>query len=510
MGNISPRPERPGWVDGPLAVVFLVALAARLWPVVRSAGGLRGDYGYDPSVYYTAAAEMISGRVPYRGDFLLLHPPGIIVVLAPFAAVGRLTGDSTGFLTASIAFTVIGAVNATLVADIARRTGLRPSSVLAAGLLYALWIPSVLSEYLPRLEPLNNLLYLIALAAVVRVLDGIPARGAELLAGAAMAASMSVKIWTAAPLLVVLIYLAIIGRRSAALRVGGSAVISVVAINGVFFALSPVGMFEMVVRDQLGRPRDLSTSVRLAELTGLRWLVPAASGLTLAGLVAMICAALVVLSALTWATRPLMRIFVVCLAIQLLVLALSPSYYPWYGDFVAPAGALIVAAGIDRLAEPCCVGARLPRMLVAVVAAAAATVSVVGVGELNVGIVNFPGPELGAAAAGRRCITADRPMALIRMDVLSSDLRYGCRVFVDLLGFSYHTDRGHSGTPAAEVANTAYQRELVSYLQSGQAFVMVRSSPAGGMSATTRQKLSHNPLLLRVGTIVLFGRAKSP
>ena len=382
--------------------------------------------------------------------------------------------------------------------------------MLAAGLLYALWIPSVVSEYLPRLEPLNNLLFLIALAALVRVLDGMPARGADLLAGAALAASMSVKIWTAAPLLVVLMYLAIIGRRHAALRVGASAVTTFAVINGVFFALSPVGMFEMVVRDQLGRPRDLSTSVRLAELTGLRWLVPAASGLTLAALVMVIGATLVVLSALTWNARPRTRIFVVCLAIQLLVLALSPSYYPWYGDFVAPAGALVVAGGIDRLAEASRVGSRVARVLVAVVPAAVAAVFVVGLVGLNVGVVTFPGTQLRSATAHRRCVTSDRPMALIRMNVLSSDLRRGCRVFVDLLGFSYHTDRGHSGTPAAEVANTAYQRELVSYLQSAQAFVLVRSGPAGGMSPATRLIFSDNPLLLRVGTIVVFERAKSP
>lgn len=510
MGNMSPRPARPGWRDGPLVVVFLVALGARLWPVLHSAGGFRGDYGYDPSVYYTAAAGMISGRVPYRGDFLLLHPPGVVVVLAPFAAMGRLTRDSTGFLAASIAFTVIGAANATLVAQVARRIGLRPRSVIAAGLLYALWIPSVLSEYLPRLEPLNNLLFLVASATLVRVLDGFPTRGAELLAGAALAASMSVKIWTAAPLVAIVVYLAITGRRGAALRVGGSALISVVVINGVFFALAPVGMFEMVVRDQLGRPRELSTSVRLAELTGLRWLVPAASGPTLVALIVVVCAALVVLSTLAWTTRPLIRIFVVCLAIQLLVLALSPSYYPWYGDFVAPAGALVVGTGIDRLADTRFVGERLTRMFVAVVTAAAAVVGVVEVVGLNVGVVSFPGTELAAAAAGRRCVASDRPMALIRMDVLSSDLDRGCRVLVDPLGFSYHVDRGHSGTPAAEVANTAYQQELLGYLQSGQAIVLVRSSPAGGMSAATRQILGRNRLLLRVGTIVLFGRAKSP
>ena len=39
---------------------------------------------YDDGVYYSAATALVHGQLPYR-DFLLLQPPGIAVLLAPFA-----------------------------------------------------------------------------------------------------------------------------------------------------------------------------------------------------------------------------------------------------------------------------------------------------------------------------------------------------------------------------------------------------------------------------------------
>ena len=55
-----------------------VALAVRRVPVLRG-GGLFGTMAYDDGVYFGSAIALLDGRVPYR-DFLLLHPPGILVV----------------------------------------------------------------------------------------------------------------------------------------------------------------------------------------------------------------------------------------------------------------------------------------------------------------------------------------------------------------------------------------------------------------------------------------------
>ena len=143
--------------------VFLLALAARLFLVLHS-GGFLGDYGYDGPVYYTASESLLHGRVPYR-DFVLIHPPGIMLALAPFAQLGRLTTDHTGFVTANVIFLILGAVNAALVVAVARRMGLSIRAAAAGGAFYALWSGSTGAEYLVRLEPLGNFLLLLGLFA---------------------------------------------------------------------------------------------------------------------------------------------------------------------------------------------------------------------------------------------------------------------------------------------------------------------------------------------------------
>jgi alpha-1,2-mannosyltransferase len=113
----------------PAMVVAVVALVARLAPVLRG-GGLTGVLAYDDGVYYTASDALLSGRLPYR-DYVLLHPPGITLVLAPFAAFGRIAGDPEGMATARVAFMLVGALGAVLVWRIAGRVS--PRAGLVAG-----------------------------------------------------------------------------------------------------------------------------------------------------------------------------------------------------------------------------------------------------------------------------------------------------------------------------------------------------------------------------------------
>ena len=88
--------------------------------MILRGGGLTGILAYDDGVYYSAADGLLSGRLPYR-DYLLLHPPGITLVLAPFAALGRLVGeDPVGLAAARLAFMLLGATSAVLVWAVAR------------------------------------------------------------------------------------------------------------------------------------------------------------------------------------------------------------------------------------------------------------------------------------------------------------------------------------------------------------------------------------------------------
>jgi hypothetical protein len=68
-----------------LIVAFGVALAARLVPLLRG-GGLYALGNYDDGVHFAAAMGVIHDLLPYR-DFVFLHPPGVLLALAPFADV---------------------------------------------------------------------------------------------------------------------------------------------------------------------------------------------------------------------------------------------------------------------------------------------------------------------------------------------------------------------------------------------------------------------------------------
>ena len=153
-----------------------------MWVVLRG-DGLHGLVGYDPGVYYAAAAAFVHGLRPY-GGFLLLHPPGSMLVLSPFAALGSVTSDSTGMAVARFAVILLGTLNAILVTRIAHRFGL--AAAITGGLFYALWAPVVVVENQTRLEPLGNTCLLLALLFLLR--RGRPvSAGAEVLAGLAPA-----------------------------------------------------------------------------------------------------------------------------------------------------------------------------------------------------------------------------------------------------------------------------------------------------------------------------------
>ena len=143
---------------------MLVAFVARVVPVWRG-GGLSATNGYDDGVYYAAATSFVHGQMPYR-DYVLLHPPGSVVLLAPFALLARLTSDTAGFETARVGFMVLGAVNAGLVMAIGRRFSARVAFI--AGAFYALFFPAVYVARTISLEELGTTTLLIALALVFR------------------------------------------------------------------------------------------------------------------------------------------------------------------------------------------------------------------------------------------------------------------------------------------------------------------------------------------------------
>src|SRR5687768_5367329 len=139
--NSVPRRAPGPWllVVG-LTVVFCVAFAARLIPLLRG-GGLHAMGNYDDGVHYAAAMGLVHGLLPYR-DFLLLHPPGLPLLLTPFAGLAEVLGEPDTMVVARLCWMSLGALNAVLCGLVLLPLG-RLAAVLT-GLMYAVYFGAVL------------------------------------------------------------------------------------------------------------------------------------------------------------------------------------------------------------------------------------------------------------------------------------------------------------------------------------------------------------------------------
>jgi alpha-1,2-mannosyltransferase len=477
-----------GTVIGGVAL-FVLAFGLRLGVVLASNGGAAGNFGYDPGVYYAAADALIHGRMPYT-DFVLLHPPGLMLVLTPFAALGQVTTDHAGFIVANTAFEALGAVNAVLVFRVALALGLRRRAALAGGTFYALWFGAIGAEVSARLEPLGSFAFLAGLL-VLRGGARQPLRTRRaVVAGLSFGAAISVKVWWIVPIAVVLAWLlsAPVSRR-AATRIAMGAAAAVAVIDGPFFVAAPRLMIRMVVTDQLGRPVSTAPMKRLANLTSVHGAFPALGGPAEYVAVVALAALGVAVGVLGWRTRAARMVVLVALA-QLIVLAVSPSYFGFYAGYPAAALALVIAAA----AEPAA-GSRSINQFVApaVVLVAAALTTVTLVARPITVTTRFPGARLAAGVRSIRCLMADSPMALIELDALSRDLADGCPNWIDVTGRTYDVDAPRGPGSTARSANHRWQRDVLRYLLSGDAVILIRD--ATGLSPATRRALAAHPAL---------------
>lgn len=443
----------------PATLIFGVALATRTTIVARSVG-FDAWPGYDETVYYAASSSLLHGRVPYH-DFVLLHPPVVMLALLPAALLGHLTSDHVGFMAANIGFSVIGAVNAVLVAAVAWRLGLRRGAGMVGGLLYAIWFAPAVAEYSARLEPLGNFFLLLGLLALVSALDPTRPRRRLFLAtaGALFATAASTKIWFIVPLVVALGWVLLVQRRRHdAMLMAIGAVAAGVVIDVPFLIASRGEMWSMVVTAQLERHPAASHPyvVRIADLSTAYFPRPdgVTAGIVLSAVVGT--AVLIAVLALAWRV-PAARLVVALAVAALLTLLLSPAWFEPYADFSAAPVAICAAAAAHAMPTRLRAAGWAPA-----VCAAGVTVAVL--------VQGYPamywwGPqELTAEARHARCVTSDSPAGLIALDVLDRDLHNGCPVWVDPIGRGY-LDSHQAGSTLA--TNPEWQRQVVRYLRSG-------------------------------------------
>lgn len=488
--------------------VGVLAVAVRVGTILRGGGPHALSVFYDDGVYYAAASAVAFGRMPYR-DFVLLHPPGIVWALLPFAWVGRLTTDSDGMAAARLAWAFLGGLNAALVVVVTRRFGL--VAALAGGAFYALWPTAIRVESGPLLEPLGTLALLAALA-LLSVRGVGDRRGVQVAAGAALGLALVVKIWWAVPVLIVLGYVAVRYRGRALLRVtlGAAASASVVCLP--FFLEAPGTMWRMVVLDQLGRGRVSDSALeRLSQIGGAEtFKLLGRSATQVAGTGWLVLVVLAVACALAAWGSVEGRLFAVLTVSVVAVLLTAPSFFGFYAAFAAPMVALVVPAAIHGAAQlvPGPTAYRSPRRRSAAAVAAIAGLSlVVGAVEGSAYAAGKPFPErrLQPVVASTRCVTSDSPWGLIELNALSKDFRDGCRVEIDVSGVTHdtlHLTRAN-GSEVARSGNAAWRQYLLTYLRSGGATIMMRAPSGDGTTGKERAVIDSWPVLGRAGGYVV-------
>jgi alpha-1,2-mannosyltransferase len=484
-----------------MTAVAVVAVLARAQLAVHHAG-LTGLQGYDDGVYYAGAAALVSGRMPYS-DFVFLHPPGILIALSPFAALGAVTSDPTGLAAARVAFWLIGGINAALVARVAARHG-RLAAVVG-GLCYALSYPAIFAERTPLLEPLGNTGLLIALLLLGRRGES-PSARAGYLAGAALGLTACVKIWMVVPLAVVFLWQLVERGRRSALRVALGA-IAAAAVVLLPFAGSGSALLRMVVLDQLGRPSEGAFVPRVTGITGLRPWSPLLGDLPTLGALAVVGVVGVAAVVAAWRTGGPARWYVVLLATTVLFLLVTPPYFEHYPTFAAVPWALVLAVLVGSIPVRAAAGAgrRIARPRRAMALALSVGLVALWAPTLRLGVGEpFPRAPLAAAVAHRPCVVSDVPTALAAMDVLTRDLRRGCPPVVDVLGPSYDrlAVKGPGTLPDQRTADPRWQQHLATFLPSGSA-MLVLDPEVTGVNATTMSRLSRLPVLAEVDGVVL-------
>lgn len=465
-----PGRSRSRWLM--LACVGLISFSVR-FTASMVGGGFATNGIYDDGVYYTSAARFVMGDWPYR-DYLLLHPPGMTVLLAPFAWLGTLVGDLSGYTAARVALMVCAGATSALVALLASRWGLAAGWI--AGGTHALYCGSIYAGSTLFMEGPSSLL---AVAAVLLLLP----RGEAVhwsrvaLGGALLGILPLLKVWNAP--IAVLILLA--SGRKRFLTAAAGALAAFLALGLPFALQGQEAMWRMVVTDQLGRPRfDLSPLARVANLLGLA--TGGSSDVEVHGLaaVATLCWAAIAVGAVAVSLRARINWILPVLAVVTAALALTSALaLRNYGEFLSPWLAIAVGVGLGHLL-------RIRRWRVVLAGVLAGWFGILAWGALHPVGKPLPVAWLRTSLQGTGCVVTDDPVVLVALDRLSPQLRSRCtEIWVDVSGRTYdYAADGHGD----RTENPVWQRVIYDYLTSTDASVSCRRNT--GLSKETLRMLA--------------------
>jgi alpha-1,2-mannosyltransferase len=497
-----------------LAVLAVLAFLLRLLPVLVS-GGLQGIIDYDDGVYMGTALSLVRGRIVYR-DFFMLHPPGIVYVLLPFASLSWLFSDATAFAAARVGFMLLGALNTFLVGVIAARYG--RTAALASAALYAVWIVAAKVERSTWLIAPQNTLLLLALLVLLPSLAGakrqpITWRKAALV-GALIGFCGAIQIWGLVTAGVIFVWLVLRTVRQPGGWLRPVVAYSVAGVTTVALTFLPFlvaageKMIRIVIFDQIGRGESgVGISARMRILEGIPHPVISRLGLTWLPLLVFVLVMLAVVF-VAWRRRGV-RLWAALFIAQCAFLLVTPSFFGHYSGWIAPAAALCIGMVAASAIEWSALRPRLTTAIKAAYAAGLAGCLFVTLLPWLVGLPSpsnrFPAQAVADAIQDAHCPTGDSPSVLILTGALRRMLDDGCPLLVSPTGVSYDTDPDLRGKDRTRTKQPEYQAVMQSYFGGADAAMFSRSNKNLGLSDATWAVIrAHLPVEVRRGQVMIL------
>ncbi len=471
-------------------------------------GGLDGRIGLDDATYFAGATSLVEGRLPYR-DFNILHPPGILYLLSPFAFVARLTGETPAFMIARLGIMALGGVNIVLIGLVGRRVGW--ATALCAAALYAVWVVPAQWERSPYLIAPQAAVMLLALLQLTgRTVDDLSNRRVAL-AGVFIGVSGVLQVWAVIPAILILAWILITCRGSIRVAVRRAAVFvaagtaTALVLLSPFLVLTAPKMIQMIVFAQASRTGVYLTSVttRLRDLAGVPQRVLGLHPPTwaLAG-IAVVVAVLVLYVA--W-RRPAIRLWVALALGEMWFVLITPTFVRHYAAWPALLNALCIGAavayGLER-ANPAPRRVLLAGYLLGLTVLATVTLRPVG----STVAINPTTPDLAAA----RCVTANEALLLIRSQTLVRSLENGCRLLPNPRSVSHVNNAASEGENLPRSRQAEYQRGAIDYYTSGDV-ALIRPLAIDAFADSTWTAIqAAMPYRSQVGQILVLRKSAAP
>jgi hypothetical protein len=444
----------------------LLAVGLRLYDLTRP-GFLLGINEYDEATDFGSAIRLVHGALPYR-DFIMVHPPGITLLMFPVALATKAMGTDIGMAVARVVTALASAAAVPLAGLLIRHRGAF-ATLVTCGVL-AIFPGSILASRTVLLEPW---LVLFCLLGALALFDGDQVASSTrrlLLGGMLFGFAGAVKVWAILPVVVILVLTARRPRQAAVYAAGVALGFCVPVLP---FALSaPATFYRSVIVAQLFRNDvvRIPQGYRLQQMLGLANLpqLPTPALVFIAIAVVLLIGAITGLgSRLAHNPPPAFDWFAAGTCALVVAVFLWPvDFYYHYAAFLAPFLALAIALPASRLLAALSAGAirgRFSWLRSATMMTAAAAIVVLAVFQVIVESgehTSVPPTEIAAAQRlipPGACVATDQAESTIAIDRFVSTARR-CSLMIDGLGTDYALSNGRSpqtgagSSPAVEAA----------------------------------------------------------